>query len=223
VQHDEVQPVIGELPLPRLPQDQEVIARRWAFIALGVLAACGSSSPSGEDDLAQRLLSNLSSVEQAALEDRVVSFGEYESSVEHGRECLAGLGFSLDPVQFGEDGLLSYMYGIEGYSDEEELRPLEEGAEDCYAEIDAVEAVYSLGLVASESERRAAEETFRDCAKSLGVELSEDMTNNEALSKLYELGYSGQVDVKAAYECVDVLNASSVAPVPGLAEALQEL
>lgn len=195
----------------------------FAALCFVTLASCGSSGAEGDGAYARELLTDLSSVERAYLADKEVSFGEYESSVQHARDCLQNLGFSVEPATLGQDGLLVFFYGLDDTSDTAEVTRMETQAGGCFAEVSAVEAVYSLRHSSSEEERKEAEREFRACASALGVEGAAEEELGPIVSRMYEMGYAGELDVDAGKACIDIIGRVSVRPVPGLAEALADL
>jgi hypothetical protein len=106
---------------------------------------CGAVQPSNE--YAQDLIADLSPYEREALADKYVSFGEYEASVQRYRECVIALGFTTDPITFDKTGFLTFGWYGSGLPEDDGRQAR---ADDCFHDVDAIEAVYSLHAAPSE-------------------------------------------------------------------------
>jgi len=195
------------------------VAKRPAAFAFVVLAAC--SCAGGKEHLGRDALSHLSARERQALADERITFGEDESAVRAQVGCLRGLDVTVDEPQLSDDG--TFQIGWDTSAGGAGFERLLAEAERCSESVRAVTAVYVLQHAVSDEERREGQDSFRDCVGELGLPGADDAGFTELLDDLRDRVVAGQIAREPATACQDLLRAVSVSPLPGLAEALDEL
>lgn len=107
----------------------------------------------------------LSAREAKVLEDRKVSFAEYESAVMRYRACVVEAGFALDEFRFSESESL-YVWTI----GEEALRS--EAVQQCEAEFELIDALWQAQVdTANEPRREERRALIENCVKKSGHEV----------------------------------------------------
>lgn len=196
--------------------------RRLARLVALLLAAAGCARDVGEaTPSGVRILTNLSEQERAALSDKYVSFSEYEAAARFEIECLRALGVSVDPLALGADG--TFMLAWETSFEGDRLDSARAGAQRCNEEVDAIHAVYVVGIAPGPTELRAVEVRFRECLAGVLPDTSGASSVEELLQRVDRGVRDGSVESAAAELCVAVLRATPPQPLPGLVQALSEL
>ncbi|GAA3220846.1 hypothetical protein ACFP63_00690 [Oerskovia jenensis] len=212
-----------------------MLHQRNAAIGLGAIAilligtACSSAQGAPEIDArAIELLSSLSSIEQDALSDKVVSQDELEHGTRSYIECLESQGFATESTGLAS-GISGVVVEFEAGSDEE-ADSKSKLAEDCRAEVDAIDAVWLLQKQPSASELEAAKSGFVSCAHDAGYEeIAPEDSYEQATKVLQEAVKADRTEpdpplrLELVEQCSLELQTATVTAVPGLSDALEQL
>lgn len=182
----------------------------------------GCSGNGSHRDLGREVLESLSARERVALADKRVDFGEYESASRAEYDCLVALGVEVDPFELGKNGTYSFGWTTFDKSDSE-VEAIEAQANACDAEVDAIGAVYILQHGATENELRNAEKQFRSCVGDLGLGGATTDSVGALAVELQGRVEAGSISRSAGENCIDIIEAVDMRPLPGLDEALEEL
>jgi hypothetical protein len=200
-----------------------------AVAMVGVTAACGTDAD--PTTLGWQELQDLSALEREVLADKHVDLAELERATQVYIECLSGLGVRAvqpDLLRPGPSGVSSEFEA----ATQDDADRVFEGIHDCYSEVSAIEAVWTLQNQASEEERQAAMAAFGDCVRNAGLDIASDasvedaiLAAREAIQEQRTAPGTGTVgpDLAALEACLTTVTVALESALPGLEEALNEL
>lgn len=213
----------------RTTQWRSSITRIGILLLLGMLTGCNQDG--GDMSAGERVLLNLSDIEQEVLADKVVTLAELEKAAAIYAECVEPHVLEIEPWVPGQPISSSSTTITSNEKDEDAARverdQLSREVERCYEEVDAIDAVWILQQYGDEPDDQA-EQNFINCVYELG--LTKPNASFEESSIAYSAAaqqefQSGDVSPDSPIQrCGAAFTSDAgITALPGLADALAAL